>query len=240
MSLIEGHSNYVMNRIGAQQIPQFAQLQRRMEARQQQRPTLDNLIMHATGMHVKMAQYSTGDLKPGYKVEVEGEPYNVVSNEFVKPGKGQPFNRVKLKHLKTARVVEKTFKSGEKVDVADVEENKMRMLYKEADDAIFMDDKTFDQVSISLKLIGSNEQWLMEEVLYDIVFYKGQPIDVQPPTFMELKITETAPGVRGDTSGRVLKAAMTESGAKVQVPIFIEEGEKIKVDTRTGEYVSRV
>lgn len=187
-----------------------------------------------------MAQYSTGDLKPGYKVEVEGEPYNVVSNEFVKPGKGQPFNRVKLKHLKTARVVEKTFKSGEKVDVADVEENKMRMLYKEADDAIFMDDKTFDQVSISLKLIGSNEQWLMEEVLYDIVFYKGQPIDVQPPTFMELKITETAPGVRGDTSGRVLKAAMTESGAKVQVPIFIEEGEKIKVDTRTGEYVSRV
>lgn len=187
-----------------------------------------------------MAQYSTGDLKPGFKIEVEGEPYNVVSNEFVKPGKGQPFNRVKVKHLKTGRVVEKTFKSGEKVDVADVEENKMRMLYKEADDAIFMDDNTFDQVNIPLSLIGSNEQWLKEEVLYDIVFYKGQPIDVQPPTFMELTITETAPGVRGDTSGRVLKPATTDTGAKVQVPIFIEEGEKIKVDTRTGEYVSRV
>lgn len=187
-----------------------------------------------------MAQYSTNELKPGFKVEVEGEPYNVVSNEFVKPGKGQPFNRVKLKHLKTARVVEKTFKSGEKVDAADVEEIKMRMLYKEADAAVFMDDKTFDQVTISLSLIGNNEQWLMEEILYDIVFYKGQPIDVQPPTFMEMTITETAPGVRGDTSGRVLKPAMTETGAKVQVPIFIEENEKIKVDTRTGEYVSRV
>ncbi len=188
-----------------------------------------------------MAQYSTGDLKPGFKIEVEGEPYTVVSNEFVKPGKGQPFNRVRVKHLMTNRVVEKTFKSGEKVDVADVEENKMRMLYKEADAAIFMDDKTFDQVSISLQSLGDNERWLMEETLYDVVFYKGQPIDVQPPTFMEMKVVETMPGVRGDTaSGRVLKPATTETGAKIQVPIFVEEGEKIKVDTRTGEYVSRV
>ena len=187
-----------------------------------------------------MAQYSTGDVRPGFKIEVEGEPYNVVSNEFVKPGKGQPFNRIKLKHLKTSRVVEKTFKSGEKVDVADVEETKMRMLYKEADDAIFMDDNSFEQINVPLSLIGENEQWLMEEVLYSITFYKGIAIDVQPPTFMEMKITETAPGVRGDTSGRVLKPAILESGAKVQVPIFIEEGEKIKVDTRTGEYVSRV
>jgi len=186
------------------------------------------------------SQENTTDLKPGYKVEVEGEPYTVVGTEFVKPGKGQPFSRIKLKHLKTGRVVEKTFKSGEKVDVADVEENKMRLLYKEADAAVFMDDKTFDQITIDLKIIGETEKWLMEEILYDIVFYKGQPIDVQPPTFMELKITETTPGARGDTSGRVLKAATAETGAKIQVPIFINEGEKIKVDTRTGEYVSRV
>lgn len=186
------------------------------------------------------AQENTNDLKPGYKVEVEGEPYTVVGTEFVKPGKGQPFSRIKLKHLKTGRVVEKTFKSGEKVDVADVEENKMRLLYKEADAAVFMDDKTFDQITIDLKVIGETEKWLMEEILYDIVFYKGQPIDVQPPTFMELKITETSPGARGDTSGRVLKAAIAETGAKIQVPIFINEGEKIKVDTRTGEYVSRI
>lgn len=188
-----------------------------------------------------MAQYSTSDLRGGYKVEVEGEPYTVVSNEFIKPGKGQPFNRIKLKHLLTGRVVEKTFKSGEKVDEADVEEHKMRMLYKEADSVVFMDDQTFEQLSIPNSTIGEKEQWLLEEVVYDVVFYKGQPIEVTPPTFMEMKITEAAPGVRGDTSsGRVLKPATTESGAVVQVPIFIEEGEKIKVDTRTGEYVSRV
>lgn len=187
-----------------------------------------------------MAQYSTGDVRGGYKVEVDGEPYTVVANEFVKPGKGQPFNRIKLKHLLTGRVVEKTFKSGEKVGVADVEEHKMRMLYKEADSVVFMDDKTFEQINISNSLIEDKQQWLMEEVLYDVVFYKGQPIDVMPPTFMEMKIVETMPGARGDTSGRVLKPATTESGAVVQVPIFIDEGEKIKVDTRTGEYVSRV
>jgi elongation factor P len=187
-----------------------------------------------------MGQYSTGDVKSGYKVEVEGEPYIVVSNEFVKPGKGQPFNRIKLKHLLTERVVEKTFKSGEKVNTADIEEHKMRMLYKAADNVVFMDDKTFEQVEISNHLIQNQLHWLMEETVYDVVFYKGQPVSVIPPTFMEMKITQTTPGARGDTSGRVLKAAITESGATVQVPIFIEEGEKIKVDTRTGEYVSRV
>lgn len=187
-----------------------------------------------------MAQYSTGDLKPGFKIEVEGEPYNVISNEFVKPGKGQPFNRVRVKHLKTGRVVEKTFKSGEKVDIADVEETKMRMLYKENDSAVFMDDNTFEQISVPLSLIGDKECWLLEELLYGITFYKGQPIDLEAPTFIELTVTETAPGIRGDTSGRVLKPAITNSGAKIQVPIFIEEGQKIKVDTRTGEYVSRI
>ncbi len=187
-----------------------------------------------------MAQYSTSDLRGGYKVEVEGEPYTVVANEFVKPGKGQPFNRIKLKHLLTGRVVEKTFKSGEKVAAADVEEKKLRMLYKESDGVVFMDDESFEQLTISNTIVEDRQQWLMEEVAYSIVFYKGQPIEVIPPTFMEMKIVETAPGLRGDTSGRVLKPALTESGAKIQVPIFVEEGEIIKVDTRTGEYVSRV
>jgi elongation factor P len=188
-----------------------------------------------------MAQISTGDVRSGHKVEVEKEPYVVVGNEFVKPGKGQPFNRIKLKHLISGRVVEKTYKSGEKMDLADVEEFKMRLLYKESDGAVFMDETTFEQTTISNQIIKDKEQWLMEEVLYDVTFYKGVPIDINPPTFMEMKIIETAPGVRGDTaSGRVLKSATIESGAKVQVPIFVEEGEKIKVDTRTGEYVSRV
>lgn len=187
-----------------------------------------------------MAQVSTNEFKSGLKVEIEGEPHTILANEFVKPGKGQPFNRVKVKHLITGRVVEKTFKSGEKLDLADVEESKMRMLYQEADGIVFMDDKTFDQITVPMSIVEDKIQWFMEEVLYDIIFYKGQPIDVQPPTFMEMKITETTPGARGDTSGRVLKAATTETGAKIQIPIFIDEGEKIKVDTRTGEYVSRV
>lgn len=185
-------------------------------------------------------QVATNEFKMGMKVEVDGEPYTIVGNEFVKPGKGQPFNRTKLKHLKTGRVVERTFKSGEKLDLADVTEAKMRMVYKESDSVVFMDDQTFDQINISLKVIGDKEQWLMEEIVYDVIFYKGEPIDFAPPTFMEMNVVETAPGLRGDTSGRVLKPAVTDSGAKIQVPIFVNEGDRIKVDTRTGEYVSRV
>jgi elongation factor P len=116
----------------------------------------------------------------------------------------------------------------------------MRLLYKDSDGATFMDDNSFEQITIPMNLIGDQEVWLMEEQLYGIVFYKGEAVDFTPPTFMELLITETAPGARGDSSGRVLKPAKTETGAEIQVPIFIEEGEKIKVDTRTSEYVSRV
>ncbi|MFY7843091.1 MAG: elongation factor P [Rhabdochlamydiaceae bacterium] len=187
-----------------------------------------------------MPQISTNEFKVGMKVEIEGEPFIMVGNEFVKPGKGQPFNRTKLKHLLNGRVVERTFKSGEKLDLADVEEKKLRLLYTEPSEIVLMDDQSFEQYTVAFSLLGDKKQWLMEELLYDVVFYKGEIIDLNPPTFMEMTITETAPGLRGDTSGRVLKPALTNSGAKIQVPIFIEEGEKIKVDTRTGEYVSRV
>lgn len=187
-----------------------------------------------------MASVTTTDLRPGMKVEVEKNPYLVIGNEFVKPGKGQAFNRIKMKNMITGRVVEQTYKSGEKLDIADIEETKMRYLYKEQDGAVFMDETTFDQITISNEVIGGNMNWLMEEVIYGVVFYKGNVIELVPPTFMEMVITETSPGVRGDTSGRVLKAATTETGAKIQVPIFVEEGEKIRVDTRTSEYVSRV
>lgn len=186
-------------------------------------------------------QISTNEFRAGVKVEIEGQPYTIVSNEFVKPGKGQAFNRVRIKHLITGRVIERTFKSGDKVDLADVAESNMRMLYKEADGAVFMDETSFEQIKIPLQNLGETEQWLMEDVLYAIVFYKGVPVTVEPPTFMEMRIVETAPGDRGNTaSGRVLKPAITQSGAKIQVPIFINQDEIIKVDTRTGEYVSRV
>jgi len=187
-----------------------------------------------------MAQVSTNEFKPGMKIELDGSPYVMINNEFIKPGKGQPFNRVKLKHLKTGRVIEKTFRSGEKVLLADVEETKMRLLYREGEDFMFMDEKTYEQYTVPLQVIGDKESWCMEDIEYDLVFYKGEVIAVSPPTFMEMTITETAPGLRGDTSGRVLKPATTETGAKIQVPIFVNEGEKIKVDTRNGEYVSRV
>jgi len=186
-----------------------------------------------------MSTLSTNEIRVGMKVEVDKEPWLIISNEFVKPGKGNAFNRIKMKNMVTGRVVERTYKSGDKLDIADIEETQMRFLYKEADGAVFMDDKTFDQITISNEIIGNNQQWLMEELLYHVVFYKGDVIELVPPTFMEMKITETSPGVRGDTSGRVLKPATTETGAKIQVPIFVEEGEKVKVDTRTGEYVSR-
>ena len=186
-----------------------------------------------------MSSASTSELRIGMKVEVEKEPYLILANEFVKPGKGNAFNRIKMKNMINGRVVERTYKSGEKLDLADIEEKSMRFLYKEPDGAVFMDEKTFDQVSISNETLGNNQQWLMEEIVFQVIFYQGSVIEVLPPTFLEMKITETAPGIRGDTSGRVLKPAVTETGAKVQVPIFIEEGEKIKVDTRTCEYVSR-
>lgn len=187
-----------------------------------------------------MGQINTTDLKSGFKVEIDKDPYAVVSNEFVKPGKGQAFNRIKLKNLKTGRVVERTFRSGEKLDIADVDEIKMRFLYREGEDFVFMDESTYEQHTVPLSIVGEKAPWCMEDVEYDIVYYKGEVIDFIPPIFLEMTITETAPGLRGDTSGRVLKPAVTETGAKIQVPIFIEEGEKIKVDTRTGEYVSRV
>ena len=186
-------------------------------------------------------QASTNEIRGGFKVEVEGQPYIIISNEFVKPGKGQAFNRIKMKHLLTGRVIERTFKSGDKLDIADITEAQMRMLYKETDGIIFMDENTFEQIKIPFDNVGETLQWLMDDHLYEIIFYKGAPVNVEPPTFMEMIITETSPGVRGDTaSGRVMKPAILSSGAKVQVPIFVEQGEKIKVDTRTGEYVSRV
>lgn len=188
-----------------------------------------------------MAQVSTNEFKQGMKVEIDRDPYNMVNVEFVKPGKGQAFTRVKLKNLKTGRVVEKTYKSGEKIDLADVEETPMRLLYTEGEDAVFMHDETFDQINVPLSTIGDNDKWLKDDTVFDLIFYKGDAIDVSPPTFLHLKITQTDPGIRGDTSsGRVLKPATLETGAKIQVPIFIEEGEIIKVDTRTGDYVSRV
>lgn len=188
-----------------------------------------------------MAQVGTNEFRQGLKIEIDDQPYVMVSVQFVKPGKGNAFTRTKIRNLLTGRVIEKTYKSGEKLELADVFETEMRLLYTDGDGAVFMDDSSYEQTTIPLDNLGDTQQWLKEDVLYSVVFFKGQAINIEPPTFMELELTETDPGVRGDTaSGRVLKPAITETGAKVQVPIFIDQGEIVKIDTRNGEYVSRV
>jgi elongation factor P len=147
-----------------------------------------------------MAQIDTSEFKAGLKIEVEGQPYTIVTNQFVKPGKGQAFNRVRIKHLKSGRTIERTFKSGETVELADVVEAKMRLLYVDGSGAVFMDDNTFEQITIPSNYIEDVKDWLLDDQMYSIIFYKGEVTSVEPPTFMEMEITETSPGARGDTA----------------------------------------
>lgn len=187
-----------------------------------------------------MATYNTNEFKSGLKIILDGDPYNIVENEFVKPGKGQAFNRVKVRNLKTGRVIERTFRSGESVDAADVFEMEMQYLYNDGEFWHFMDPSTFEQHACSKEGMGDAVKWLKEEDMCQMTLYNGAPLSVLPPNFTELKIVETDPGVRGDTSGGGGKPATLETGAVVRVPLFVNEDELIRVDTRTGEYVSRV
>ncbi|BCX80500.1 elongation factor P [Methylomarinovum caldicuralii] len=187
-----------------------------------------------------MASYSTNEFKPGLKVLLDGDPCVILENEFVKPGKGQAFNRVKFRNLKTGRVLERTFKSGESIEAADVLEVEMQYLYSDGEFWYFMDPNTFEQVAADAKAVGDAAKWLKEQTTCTVTLWNGQPIAVTPPNFVELQIVETDPGVRGDTSSGGAKPAKLETGAVVRVPLFVQEGEVIKVDTRTGEYVSRV
>ncbi|MDX1442377.1 MAG: elongation factor P [Gammaproteobacteria bacterium] len=186
-----------------------------------------------------MANYSTNEFKSGLKIILDGDPHTIVENEFVKPGKGQAFNRVRVRNLKTGRVVEKTFKSGESVEAADVHETDMQYLYNDGEMWHFMEPDTFVQHPADKAAVGDAAKWLKEQDLCQVTLWNGSPLDVQPPNHVELKITETDPGLRGDTSGGGNKAATLETGAVVRVPLFLNEGEVIRVDTRTGEYVSR-
>ena len=187
-----------------------------------------------------MATVSTSEFKGGLKVMMDGDPYSILENEFVKPGKGQAFNRVKLRNLKTGRVIERTFKSGETLETADVVDTDMQYLYNDGELWHFMVPETFEQHAADAAAVGDAAKWLKEQDICQVTLYNGSPISVAPPNFVELAITETDPGVRGDTSGGGGKPATLETGAVVRVPLFVQTGEVIKVDTRTGEYVSRV
>ncbi|HET6726347.1 MAG TPA: elongation factor P [Gammaproteobacteria bacterium] len=186
-----------------------------------------------------MATYSTNEFKGGLKIMLDGDPYTIVENEFVKPGKGQAFNRVKIRNLKTGRVIDRTFKSGETVDGADVVETQMQYLYNDGEFWHFMKPDTFEQFAASANAVEDAKQWLKAEDTCNVILWNGDPLSVEPPNFVILQITETDPGVRGDTSGGGGKPATLETGAVVRVPLFVDQGEMIKVDTRTATYVAR-
>ncbi len=187
-----------------------------------------------------MANYSTNEFRNGLKVMLDGEPCSILENEFVKPGKGQAFNRVRLRNLNSGRVWERTFKSGESLEGADVIDQSMEYLYNDGEFYHFMDPESFEQVQADTKAVGDASHWLKEQDVVTVTLYNGAPLSVTPPNFVELLIVETDPGVKGDTAQGGTKPAYLSTGAVVKVPLFLSEGEVIKVDTRTGEYQNRV
>jgi len=186
-----------------------------------------------------MATYSTNEFKAGLKVMIDGSPGAIVENEFVKPGKGQAFNRVKIRNLRTGRIIERTFKSGDTIEAADVVDVEMQYLYNDGEFWHFMNPESYEQMAADKDAVGDNAKWLKEQDVCLITLFNGVPLSVEPPNTVTLKIVETDPGLKGDTSGGGGKPATLETGAVVRVPLFVQIGEIIKVNTRTGEYLSR-
>ncbi|PSJ38715.1 elongation factor P [Zobellella taiwanensis] len=187
-----------------------------------------------------MASYSTNEFRSGLKIMLDGEPCAIIENEFVKPGKGQAFNRVKIRRLLNGKVLEKTFKSGDTVEAADVMDMELAYLYNDGEFYHFMNNDTFEQLAADDKAVGDAKLWLKEQDVCILTLWNGAPISVTPPNFVELEVVETDPGLKGDTAGTGGKPATLSTGAVVRVPLFIQIGEVLKVDTRSGEYVSRV
>ena len=187
-----------------------------------------------------MASYSTNEFRSGLRILIDGNPCVIVENEFVKPGKGQAFNRVRIKNLKPGKTVDKTFKSGESVEAADVLDTEMQYLYNDGEFWHFMVQDTFEQYAADANAVGDAKDWITDGDVCEITLWNNAPLIVQPPNFVELEITETDPGVKGDTASGGVKPATLSTGAVVRVPLFVDQGEVIRVDTRSKEYVSRV
>jgi elongation factor P len=186
-----------------------------------------------------MSSYTTSEIRSGMKVLLDGDPYAIVDNEFVKPGKGQAFNRIKVRNLKTGRTIEKTFRSGESLEAADVLDVDMQFLYTDGDFFHFMVPDNFEQYAAGKEALGDNAQWLKDGMSCIVTLWNNVPLVITPPAHVELKIVETDPGLRGDTATGGQKPAKLETGAMVRVPLFLSEGDIVRVDTRTGEYLSR-
>lgn len=183
---------------------------------------------------------SAGDFKNGITIEYEGNVFQIIEFQHVKPGKGAAFVRTKLKNIKNGGVVEKSFRPTEKFEEARIERNDMQYLYNDGDLYYFMDVTTYDQIALSKEQIGDSLKFVKENEMVKICSHKGEVFSVEPPLFVELEITDTEPGFKGDTATGASKPATVETGAQVMVPLFVNTGEKIKIDTRTGEYLSRV
>lgn len=186
-----------------------------------------------------MSEYGLNEIRSGVKLIIDNDPCVVIDNEFVKPGKGQAFNRLRYRNLKTGRVIERTYKSGDSIPGADVVEIDAQYLYGDGNEWNFMATETFEQYAVHEAEVADAKQWLKEQSECKITLWNNIPILVVPPTFVNLKVVETDPGLKGDTSGGGSKSAKLETGAVVRVPLFIQEGEVLKIDTRTSEYVSR-
>lgn len=184
--------------------------------------------------------YNTSDIKNGLKIELDGQPFTVVYFMFVKPGKGTAFTRTKLKNLLNGNVIERTFRTGEKLEEADVVTSQMQYLYGDGDAFHFMNTDTYEQVAIPSEVIGDAANFLLEEMKVDVLFYKSNPVNIELPQFVELEVTYTEPAVKGNTSQGATKEAELQTGATVQVPLFIERGDTLKIDTSEGKYVERV
>ncbi len=182
----------------------------------------------------------TSDFHNGMKLEIDGDPWVMTYFQHVKPGKGGAFVRTKIKNLRTGKSVDRTYRAGERVVEADIEDRTMTYLYAEADALVFMDTTSYEQFTIPIKQVGEAKDYLQENAEVSVILYNGQPINVEIPSFVIAKVVQTDPGVKGDTASGATKPAKIETGATVLVPLFIKEGEKIRVDTRTGEYVERV
>ena len=185
-------------------------------------------------------KYSTSNIKNGLKVLIDGEPCIIIENEFEKPGKGQAFTRVKLKHCLTGKVLDRTYKSGQTIQGADIQEETMTYLYQDSNQYHFMNPSTYEQTEIQEKAVLDAKLWLKEQSNYQVLFWNQQAVSVTPENFMQLEITECEPNVKGNSQSGIMKNATTETGAKIKVPLFIKQGDIIKIDTRNQSYIERV
>ena len=182
----------------------------------------------------------TSQFRNGLKIELDGSPFVITYFQHVKPGKGGAFVRTKVKNLLTGKNVDRTFRAGEKFQEADVEQRQMQYLYLDGENLVFMDTANYEQLPISAEVVADARKFLKENTEVDILFWRGNPINIDLPSFVEVEITQCDPGLKGDTASGATKPATVETGAVIQVPLFIKEGERVRVDTRTGEYSERV